>query len=516
MDTTVLLRRPLPNTNSDEQLGCRVKSSNKKNERKDSKEKVEKYWSSFVDTDSDAYPSFHYANHSHEHLYCYRPRGPNPFPRRKPKQLPRLYKKPKVKDTESYNSSCEFLSHCRLDLGVSDLDCDKRQIDYISSNTIELPHNVSWEEEKFNAPINEVFSETVVELEEKGAWKQILLEHQLLEIDRLLNESEERPYINADRFCSAVHLRDGKVDIDEDDDLSPRINSFEVTKKPSGAKSSESLDLVISYKEISGSSRALKENSRALPNERTVLDLRASFADFLPNIDSKLMHYLASVNLSFNYFTTIPEQLYRMRNLVSLNMRNNPLSLLPNDIAKMKKLRYLNFSFCKLIDINVNLFSLTNLQALNLSYNLLTTIHEDINKLTALREFSVDGNMIGFFPRTILDLNLHSLRCNLNFVNKVFWRDSCPRIPQQLMDVAMDTLVKNDLLIGVPDTIQEKVLHGDKCPYCDTLISGSGIPAMKPAMELFGVKNLPLLFFVCSRACKLKFQRCKELPLLNV
>ena len=504
MSGSLLQRRPLPKR---EQLVSRsVKTQMKK--RKSTAEKVQNYWKC---DDIDAYRSFQYSD---KDLYCCRPRGPNPFPRRNPKRLSKLYKK--KRDTKLYISPYGF-TYYKLDWRIDDFDCDnnKGRINYSYSNAIELRHDVS-EEEDFTLhkhDVNEIDSIPAL-LEQKKPWRQILLlEQQLCEIDELLNE--EKRDVRTESFCIDRHQRKtGKMTSFADpDEMLPKMCSFKVnnTKEISNDNLGRSDNEII----LTEYSYAIKEDSRARAYGKTLLDLKASYLDYLPRITPDLIHNITSINLSFNYFSTFPHQLYCLKNMISLNMRNNPLLTIPSKIQELAELEYLNFSFCKLTYVDGGVFSLRYLKTLDLSYNFLTSIHENIEKLDSLENLSVDGNRLKYFPQTILNINLNSLSCNSNFTNRVFWKDSCPSSPQRLMDVAMTTLARNDHLNLVPVTIQENIFDGTRCPYCNGLVAGRGIPALKPVVELVGIKNLPLLFVVCSQTCRLKLQQCSELPLIN-
>ena len=504
-----LQRRPLPNIQSNERKLDNTNQSCKQsilNEDKSS-EDVEHYWNSTTGTDSWSYPSFNYSDHRHAHdLYYFRPRGPNPFPRRSPKRLPKLCKKEPMAVSNVSRDVFKLDLHIQLSQFASEdrIGCN-------NSNATECPHNVSKEEIVAPSPKKIQNTSNLHKCphleEEKQAWTQVLLEEQLLEIDRMLNEKEVKPCPSLDRFCEQKTENDTFVEEIE-------INSFTVSKSCMITDTEKSiLDFHLSeihlspYKVITENCRDLKEICCAPDDEKTMLDLRASYSDYLPKIELSLMSYLAWVNLSYNYFTKIPEQLYRLKCLISLNMRNNPIRELPTDINRMAKLRFLDVSYCKLPSIDKSVFLLSKLQSLDVSYNLLNELHHDIWQLSELRELLVEGNMLGYLPGTILKLNIRTLRCNLNFISRIFWKEMCPRRVQLLASAAMQALVASNQTSRVPVQLKEDILTGAKCPYCNMEVAGRGVEALKPAQELFGVKNLPLLFYMCSQTCKIKFQR---------
>lgn len=501
MDDTVLQRRPLPtfkNTNQKDSTSIKVHKV---------KEKVDKYW-------INDFPSFDYSYD--DVIYYTKPRGPDPFPQRSPRKLPTLHKK----QTEpSRDIDTRFLA---WDTVVKDVDLiyDRNKMD--SPGKMGIRHDVSeeddtrnqteegGEEEKEDENTTTTTEKEVPSKKASIVLRQIFLDEQVREIDRLL-KAEERPKIGANSFVSK------NINLESVEELLVDACSFKVEKKNS---SNANLEEERSEKQfLSEYSTAFKENVRVRSptktNEKTILDLRGFLDHHLPSIPYHLFDNLTMVNLSYNYFKTIPKQLFLMKNIVSLNMRNNPLNKISNKIKKLTKLKNLTLSFCRLTCLNTSVFALDNLERLDLSYNSLISINRDIDKLKSLKYLSVEGNQLEYFPRSILHINLISLSCHSNFLNAVFWKDSCPPFPQRLINIAMVSLAKLNRLDQVPRIIREKLFDGSRCPYCNVLVSGIGVAAIKPAMELFGVNNLPILFFVCSQTCKSKLQRATELPLVT-
>ena len=48
------------------------------------------------------------------------------------------------------------------------------------------------------------------------------------------------------------------------------------------------------------------------------------------------------------------------------------------------------------------------------------------------------------------------------------------------------------------------------CDFCEGPKFGKGLPLMKPLLERFGIKNLPILFYVCSQKCHQTLRIAKE------
>ena len=51
------------------------------------------------------------------------------------------------------------------------------------------------------------------------------------------------------------------------------------------------------------------------------------------------------------------------------------------------------------------------------------------------------------------------------------------------------------------------------CDFCGGPKFGQGLRVIKPAAEIFGVKNLPVLFYVCSQNCRGILRRSTELSI---
>ncbi|XP_028405726.1 uncharacterized protein LOC114528287 isoform X2 [Dendronephthya gigantea] len=240
----------------------------------------------------------------------------------------------------------------------------------------------------------------------------------------------------------------------------------------------------------------------------TTLDLKAHFIAHLPNI-APLCTKLTVVNLSFNNFLVVPSQLLTIKNLVNLNLRNNPIKELPTEIGQLRLLQTLVVSFCLVSCIPVSLFSLKHLKVLDLSYNRLSFLPKEIGNLRSLRELSVEGNELGAFPSGILQLKLKHLRMMCNFTHPVFWRETTSNQPQRLFHMAAQRMISSEryCITSIPQEIKMLLFSPGICDCCDGPVFGPGVRIIKTVEEIFGVKNMAIIFTVCTHTCRRAFKK---------
>ncbi|XP_035906534.1 E3 ubiquitin-protein ligase LRSAM1-like isoform X1 [Anopheles stephensi] len=80
------------------------------------------------------------------------------------------------------------------------------------------------------------------------------------------------------------------------------------------------------------------------------------------------LHLLQSLNLSYNRFKKLPEDIHKLENLRELFLANNALEKLPTTIGRLKKLELLNLSANNLTTVEQIAF-MTNLRVLDISGN---------------------------------------------------------------------------------------------------------------------------------------------------
>ncbi|KYR00058.1 Kelch repeat-containing protein [Tieghemostelium lacteum] len=173
--------------------------------------------------------------------------------------------------------------------------------------------------------------------------------------------------------------------------------------------------------------------------ENNLSEISTEMADF---IGSRLPH-LENVSLSNNRLVVIPP-LYTWMKLKTLNISNNYLTKLPIDIFQIPTLEVLRASNNQIDDNGIpKVITSTKLRSLDLRKNLLQTIPEgiinlvelqvltlqenqiqeltpDIQKLTALTELNLNSNQISLLPSQLLLLtNLKKLYLDNNQIQTI-------------------------------------------------------------------------------------------------
>jgi hypothetical protein len=169
-----------------------------------------------------------------------------------------------------------------------------------------------------------------------------------------------------------------------------------------------------------------KRNLRAVPpfvtelkTQLTSLDLSFNKFTVLPNdlFDGFFCENIVSLNVGDNLLMMLPNELTYCRSLVNLKICNNQLPFLPEKIGNLVSLRRLDASGNRIATLQGGTISaLTGLTILDMSRNMLTYIaNEDIWTLTRLTELSLSFNRLERLPVGIGCLtNLHTLRANCN------------------------------------------------------------------------------------------------------
>jgi Leucine-rich repeat (LRR) protein len=76
-------------------------------------------------------------------------------------------------------------------------------------------------------------------------------------------------------------------------------------------------------------------------NSATVLNISKNRIEKLPNDFRVLSDYLVNFNYSFNGLTSIPVEVFTLKNLQTLDLRGNQLSNISVDISRLESLREL-------------------------------------------------------------------------------------------------------------------------------------------------------------------------------
>jgi len=272
------------------------------------------------------------------------------------------------------------------------------------------------------------------------------------------------------------------------------------------------------YFQGSGRSRspfAVPEDGAISPSELAILDsliaggtalsLKAHFIDELPDI-SPLMKTLQYLNLCFNNFQTFPIEILNLIQLEALKLRNNPIVELPQDITRLSQLRVLTASFCMITAIPVALCELPCLEELSVAYNRLTFLPKEIANLKSLTILDIEGNQIPALPASMVSMEkLHYVNMRNNFMHPLFWKEnSINKTPQHLLDLACVATVRygkhKDPQLLSNDAIRA-LQREETCDCCQGPLFGPGLRAIRPMASLFSVKNVPLMFRICTPDC---------------
>jgi Leucine-rich repeat (LRR) protein len=138
---------------------------------------------------------------------------------------------------------------------------------------------------------------------------------------------------------------------------------------------------------------------------------RNSFKGSFPRLAPMHLPLLKYLNISENYFTSLPVTLKYLSNLEELTVGTlyggNLLTEFPSAcISYMKKLRYLDLSNNRLTSLPPDLGRLnSSLQVLNVSSNRLVSIPRSIGLLSQLRILDLSSNCLHELPIELVDLN---------------------------------------------------------------------------------------------------------------
>ena len=152
---------------------------------------------------------------------------------------------------------------------------------------------------------------------------------------------------------------------------------------------------------------------------------------------------------------TLPQEIYRLDNLVILSLINNTVGgQIPSQIGQLSRLLDVDLHVNNLSgEIPTEFFSLTRLHALNLGYNMLNgTIAPEIGNLTSLRGLHVHENAIsGIIPSEIGYLHRDLRKCS-EFQNQRFY---CHHNLNLLPPMTLDYLtLSSNRFSHLPDDIE--------------------------------------------------------------
>lgn len=239
-----------------------------------------------------------------------------------------------------------------------------------------------------------------------------------------------------------------------------------------------------------------------------VLTLKAHFLTRLPDLSS-LRKTLVCLNLSFNSFTEVPEELFSFENLQFLKLRDNPLKSISHEIYKLTHLRSLVVSFCCLTELPSGIFLLKHLEFLDVSYNLLTSLSRDVENLVALKFLSLEGNELIGLPCTMLPMDIIRVRIKNNFMSPSFWPETCAPQLAKLSDLCLTKIQRTFVSPEAKQLLSENLLLklscSTACDCCGDPMYGPGMHVLRHRKKIWGLRQVPFVFRSCSTECHHKF-----------
>jgi len=528
----MLQRRPLPKKKYRDED---IKTNNNNNDKLYKKVESEVYFEEdLVETSWQAVKRFQQTQMEVSNIL--KPSGPDPFPTREARKLPKHYKLHNYSDI-NYDFDLPFdwqvFESSQYTESQEQVTVESYNQHYVDNKVLHIQD------------MNKTGS-TLPNISPKRPWRQVLLEQDdYCSVERtlfqnyMLNQHEsslissDQSYATSGTLTSCIPPNNSKIDEEIIDAVSKLMENLHVgtndielsyeelasictkdldviLRKQSGSDETEADDVIV----VDPSSISCRN---VMSEDKTSLNIKAYFIGELPtDIIPKYYKTLRMANLSFNEFTSIPEEIVGAEMLLSLNMRNNPISSLADNIQSMTQLKFLNLSFCILSSLNKSIYNLPNLEVLDVSHNAITEIDKEIGKLKCLKELKLDGNFIAVFPHTMLRLHLLTLHCNLNYTHKLFWKVTAPKQTLSLRELSKKVVFDNNLIEYAEGFKEElQMSNYSKCDFCCAPKPYKGIKVIKPVMMIFGIRNFPMLFYVCTQTCRTKLLSATKIPLYS-
>lgn len=181
--------------------------------------------------------------------------------------------------------------------------------------------------------------------------------------------------------------------------------------------------------------RRIEENFR---QKSTYLSLGSLELIKVPPEIGKLEH-LTSLNLGgqhniekTNYFTTLPDEIFTLKNLTSLRLYKVSLKELSYKIGKLKNLRTLNLSETQISKLPKEIFKLDKLETLFISQTQISKLPKEIGALKKLSYLSIGNTKITELPREMIELKelktLHIFGLDLILPNEIKYKSDNPQL----------------------------------------------------------------------------------------
>jgi hypothetical protein len=132
------------------------------------------------------------------------------------------------------------------------------------------------------------------------------------------------------------------------------------------------------------------------------------FADF--PVELLELTFMEFLDLERNKIRTLPEDIYKLKNLTELYLIENQLESVPKKFAQLQKLRVLSLGFNRFQTFPTELFALRKLETLDLSGNTISEIPAQISSMSSLTTLVIHSNRLTTIPSAIFSLrNLKKL-----------------------------------------------------------------------------------------------------------
>jgi Leucine-rich repeat (LRR) protein len=214
---------------------------------------------------------------------------------------------------------------------------------------------------------------------------------------------------------------------------------------------------------------------------------------------------LEVINLSGNSFTQFPYQLLEMRKLKEIYLGANKIQLLPKNydyLANSLELLYLGGNLIHNVPEEIS--QLMRLRTLNLSDNRITRLPTKITKLKNLKSLALHNNFLTTLPIELVKLNLAELSLRNNPLVSRFIRDLNYTVPS-LLELCGRVVKTNNICymnMLLPRNLIYYLNSAHCCvnPKCRGVYFTSKVEHVK-FVDFCGKYRVPLMQYLCSPKC---------------
>lgn len=154
---------------------------------------------------------------------------------------------------------------------------------------------------------------------------------------------------------------------------------------------------------------SFKYKGRDFRNSKVVVGLD-QFREFQ---ESGEIYNVTHVNLNGWSLESIPQEIFKLKNLRTLSLEFNQIKNLPDEISELKLLKYLYLCYNQLKELPESIGELTSLKGLNLIHNGLSALPKPLKKLKNLKYIYVRGTGIKEAPKFIKNAKYDNLNSTI-------------------------------------------------------------------------------------------------------